>query len=237
MDFQKFDKIPRLSRDIVITEKIDGTNAQIFIVSYESLFNSYNLGDIVDQSVIDWTHGDINNFIDKYCLSDLEDQKKKGLYEDMKDQLFIFAGSRKKWLDVSSKGDNFGFAKWVEANAEELIKLGEGKHYGEYYGKGIQRNYGLDEKRFALFNVGKWEDPELRPKCCNVVPILYRGMFDTEMIGNTLMTLKEYGSKIVEGFMNPEGIIIYHTASGKLYKKTIHNDEKPKEQVKKKNYT
>ena len=32
--------------------------------------------------------------------------------------------------------------------------------------------------------------------------------------------------------MNPEGIIIYHTASGKLFKKTILNDEKPKEQVK-----
>ena len=27
MEFQEFNKIPRLSRDIIITEKIDGTNA------------------------------------------------------------------------------------------------------------------------------------------------------------------------------------------------------------------
>ena len=30
-EFQPFPKIPRLSREIVITEKIDGTNAQILI--------------------------------------------------------------------------------------------------------------------------------------------------------------------------------------------------------------
>jgi hypothetical protein len=28
--------------------------------------------------------------------------------------------------------------------------------------------------------------------------------------------------------MNPEGVVIYHTASGQLFKKTIENDEKPK---------
>ncbi len=232
MDFQKFDKIPRLSRDIVITEKIDGTNAQICIMSYESLFNHYQLGDMADKTALDWVYGEINNFIDKYCLSNLEEQKKKGLYENMKDQLFIFSGSRKKWLDVSSKGDNFGFAKWVVENAEELIKLGEGRHFGEYYGKGIQRNYGLDEKRFALFNVGKWEDSDVRPKCCGVVPVLYRGEFNTIDINAVLADLKMDGSSIAEGFMNPEGIIIYHTASGQLFKKTIHNDEKPKELVK-----
>lgn len=32
MDFQAFPKIPRLNRDCVITEKIDGTNGQIWIV-------------------------------------------------------------------------------------------------------------------------------------------------------------------------------------------------------------
>ncbi len=31
MEFVKFDKIARLSRNCVITEKIDGTNAQIYI--------------------------------------------------------------------------------------------------------------------------------------------------------------------------------------------------------------
>ncbi len=218
MDFQKFDKIPRLSRDIVITEKIDGTNAQIYICNEIEVIRYFN-----------YDSKQLKEFLDKYCLYTYIDNPNT---EDAKN-IYMFAGSRKKWLDVSSKGDNFGFAKWVVANAEELIKLGEGRHYGEYMGKGIQRNYGLNEKRFYLFNVKKWEDPEVRPKCCSVVPVLYRGAFDTAMVQIQLDLLANCGSKIAPGFMNPEGIVIYHTASARLFKKTIYDDEKPKEQVKK----
>ncbi len=214
MEFQKFDKIPRLSRDIVITEKIDGTNAQIYICSLSDL-NNYCTGDYQNQEEY------ATDFITKYCLSNYA---KHGFY--------MFAGSRKRWLDITSDGDNFGFAKWVQANSEELIKLGEGRHYGEWYGKGIQRGYGLDEKKFALFNIKKWEYPEIRPKCCGVVPVLYKGIFDTSKIQIQLDLLKNCGSKIANGFKNPEGIVIYHTASGQLFKKTILNDEKPKEQIK-----
>lgn len=202
MEFQKFNKIPRLSRDCIITEKIDGTNAQIFITSF------------TDDIATDHTE-----FVQKHCL-----------YE--KNGLFIFAGSRRKWLDISSKGDNFGFAKWVQANAEELIKLGEGRHYGEWWGKGIQRGYNIDEKVFSLFNVSKWNDPEVRPKCCRVVPILYEGIFDTDAVTDFIEGLRANGSHCVPGYMNPEGIIIYHTASNSLFKKTVINDEKPKELIK-----
>jgi hypothetical protein len=133
-------------------------------------------------------------------------------------------------------------------NKEELLKLGKGYHYGEWWGKGIQRNYGLQEKRFSLFNVCRWclynEEPKLisinpqtkeekyqkqSPQCCYLVPILYAGMFSEEMIGNALMTLKEYGSKASPKFMNPEGIIVYHKVSGYYFKKTILNDEKGKD--------
>jgi hypothetical protein len=33
------------------------------------------------------------------------------------------------------------------------------------------------------------------------------------------------------GFMNPEGVVIYHTAGDLYFKKTIKNDDKPKGQV------
>lgn len=214
MEFQKFDKIPRLSRDIVITEKIDGTNAQIYIVSYKSLTMMYDTDSYIDH-------------IKKQAVYEIKN------LEDEFNNSYIFAGSRSRWLDVSSKGDNFSFAKWVQENAEELIKLGEGRHYGEWYGLGIQRNYGLEEKRFALFNVNKWEDPEIRPKCCGVVPRLWLGNFDTLEVNRILSKMQLEGSYVAPGFMNPEGIIIYHTASGQLFKKTIKDDEKPKEQVKK----
>ena len=225
-EFQKFSKIPRLSRDCVITEKIDGTNAQICIVSWLDLFKH------VEANTYE-AYNKVQEFIEKYCLYVYNNDD-----IDNKEKLFMFAGSRKRWLDVSSNGDNYGFAKWVKANAEELIKLGEGRHYGEWYGQGIQRKYGLDEKRFALFNVGKWvsnatsplqdDKQQYCPSCCEVVPILYNGMFDTYTIFETITKLKWHGSKAVPGFMNPEGIVIYHKASGQLFKKTTENDERPK---------
>ena len=37
-EIQTFNKIPRLSRDCVITEKLDGTNAQILITENKKLY-------------------------------------------------------------------------------------------------------------------------------------------------------------------------------------------------------
>jgi hypothetical protein len=60
------------------------------------------------------------------------------------------------------------------------------------------------------------------------VPIIYQGIFLEDAVYCCLQTLIDHGSKAVEGFMNPEGIIIYHAASKCLFKKTIKNDEKGK---------
>lgn len=218
MEFQKFDKIPRLSREILISEKIDGTNGQVAIIKMLDLHDSF-AGDYQNQNQY------CGEFIRDYCLAE-------------QNGLVMFAGSRTRWLDCSSNGDNYGFAKWVQANGKELFKLGEGKHYGEWWGRGIQRGYGLEERRFSLFNVGRWGGIDTKfyegdkrqccPKCCSVVPILYRGTFDTTTIRGCLARLATNGSKASPGFFRAEGIIIFHTASGNLFKKTIENDEKPK---------
>jgi hypothetical protein len=145
--------------------------------------------------------------------------------------------------------DNHGFAQWVKANKEELLKLGKGYYYGEWWGKGIQRGYNLEEKRFSLFNVGRWVKkegydclsltegcylPQLKekqqycPECCYVVPIIYEGIFDTKIIELALINLEACGSKASLGFMKPEGIVIYHKAGNLYFKKTIENDSKGK---------
>lgn len=93
-------------------------------------------------------------------------------------------------------------------------------------GAGIQCGYGLKEKRFSLFNVHRWE--ESRPSCCHVVPTLYKGDFDTAKIQEVLDNLALNGSIAAPGFMNPEGIIIFHTQGNLMFKKTIKNDEKGK---------
>lgn len=201
MKFKEFQKIPRLNRDVIITEKLDGTNGQICI---------HDLSDI-DKVDLD---PEMIEFIKLYCL-----------YQ--RDTLYLFAGSRNRWLTL--KDDNYGFARWVTNNADELLKLGEGFHYGEWWGNGIQRGYGATEKRFSLFNVHKWSDDVVRPKCCSVVPKLYEGLFDTSMVDKILNDLKEHGSYAIP-FMNPEGIIIFHKPSGYMFKKTILNDQQPKGQ-------
>ncbi len=137
-------------------------------------------------------------------------------------------GSRTRW--ITPQDDNYGFARWAEAHKSELMNLGPGTHFGEWWGLGIQRGYGLKEKRFSLFNSGRWTD-DVRPACCGVVPVLYAGLFDTVTIGITVKELEEKGSVAAPGFMKPEGIIIWHEAARILFKKTIEKDEQPKEQI------
>ncbi len=197
MEFKEFPKMPRFSREIIITEKIDGTNASIFI-----------------QNIVLEENKDDKNIILEV------------------DGLTIRAGSRTRWIIPGD--DNFGFANWVKTNAIELIKmLGEGHHFGEWWGSGIQRGYNLTkgDKRFSLFNTSRWNN-ETKPKCCSVIPELYRGEFNTEAINRVMETLKGNGSYANQGFMNPEGIVIFHTAGNLMFKKTIKNDETPKSLIK-----
>ena len=134
----------------------------------------------------------------------------------------ILFGSRSRW--ITPENDNHGFAAWGTEHAKELFKLGPGHHFGEWWGRGINRGYGLKEKRFSLFNLKKWSDPEVRPKCCGVVPTLWVGDFPPP-VEEILETLKVNGSTAAPGFPNPEGIVIYHVQGNILFKKTLKNDE------------
>lgn len=136
----------------------------------------------------------------------------------------FFVGSRSQW--IAPEKDNFGFAKWAHENREELTaKLGFGRHWGEWWGAGIQRRYDQHIKRFSLFNVAKWGDAAVRPACCEVVPTLYNGIFDEERITCVMLDLKEHGSAAAPGFRKPEGVIIYHHAANLYFKKTLDKDE------------
>ena len=138
------------------------------------------------------------------------------------------AGSRTRWIHPGQ--DNHGFAKWAWDNSRELVVgLGVGTHYGEWWGSGINRGYGLSkgEKHFSLFNVNRW-DSESTPDCVSVVPVLYRG--DTSADLNPAMTwalayLRTRGSDAAPGFMKPEGIVVYHKAGNHSYKVTLEGDD------------
>lgn len=189
-EFVKYNKIPRLLRPWIITEKIDGTNAQIHI----------------------------------------------------SEEMDVVAGSRNRY--ITPENDNFGFAAWVKEHEQELAAgLGAGRHYGEWWGHGIQRGYGCqyDERYFSLFNVSKWHDknqltretqsPDPKaakktvqcPDCCLVVPVM--GWYvDYEDINECLQELAIKKSLLVRGWEQPEGIVAFHTHSGHKYKITLGDD-------------
>lgn len=172
IEFVEFPKIARFSREIIITEKIDGTNACVYVGE-------------------DGT---------------------------------VLAGSRSRWITPSD--DNFGFAAWVAEHSSELRELGPGRHFGEWWGRGIQRHYDMPCRVFSLFNVDRWSDS--RPKCCDVVPVLYRGQFESDAVNSCLVRLADLGSYAAPGFKRPEGVIIYHVAGNVSFKKTLERDGEPK---------
>lgn len=205
LTFEEFPKIARLSRDCVITEKIDGTNAQVFIAP------------VVE-----------NGYLDRLGIKDIVQIG----------DLFFAAGSRSRF--ITQQDDNFGFARWAYDHANELVAgLGVGRHYGEWWGSGIQRGYGLQkgEKRFSLFNTARWADdrdrekyPQDRPACCHVVPVLYSGEFGAQVIEGYVNALRSEGSAASPGFMKPEGVVVWHEAARIYFKKTLEKDTEGKEQ-------
>lgn len=134
----------------------------------------------------------------------------------------FLTGSRTRW--ITPEDDNFGFARWAHERKDELMGLGLGKHFGEWWGAGIQRRYGLTEKRFSLFNSARWQETP-PPACCHVVPVLYSGIFTSTAADDALELLRTKGSQAAPGFMQPEGIIIYQSAARMYFKKTLDKDE------------
>ncbi|HNL81782.1 MAG TPA: RNA ligase family protein [Chitinophagaceae bacterium] len=127
----------------------------------------------------------------------------------------IWAQSRTRL--ITPEDDNFGFAKWVKENAEELIKLGEGYHYGEWWGKGIGRGYGLDNRLFSLFNTARWHNDNPPPSCCSVVPTIH-----ANSVEEAKQILIDTGSLAAPGFMNVEGVVVFEYNT-KSYWKAIIN--------------
>lgn len=183
IEFQAWPKISRLNRDIIVTEKIDGTNAAV----------------VIDEE------GNVG------------------------------AQSRKRLITPES--DNHGFAKWVQDNADALRDvLGVGRHFGEWWGSGIQRGYGCQpgERYFSLFNVTRWDDKydeDTWPAGLSIVPVLYWGPFNQSAIQECLGDLMRDGSYARFSFPNPEGVVVFHTAANEMFKVTLENDEAPKSAV------
>lgn len=201
IEFQEFQKIARLNREVIVTEKIDGTNGQVHIRPAD---------------------GALEYGFD--CQIEVEGSPH-----------YIRAGSRNRWVPHVGSDDNSGFGRWVYQNAHELAALGVGAHFGEWWGLGIQRKYAQPVKRWSLFNVGRWVPAGVQlgvkqshpPACCDVVPIIKIGI-GVGVVNEAVEFLRENGSVAAPGFMQPEGVVAFHTAARNLFKVTLERDEEPK---------
>ncbi|MFJ5103194.1 RNA ligase family protein [Streptomyces sp. NPDC088554] len=213
-EFTEWPKTKRLFRDIVVTEKLDGTNSAVHLTP-----------------VADWEADPISTVPGDGSLHVVDVD---GV------QWAVTAQSRKRIITPGKTTDNYGFAGWVYDNAAGLVRiLGEGLHFGEWWGQGIQRGYGMEEKRFSLFNTARWfatgEDglDSMSTRACTsalagqigAVPVLYSGTFAEAAICQALTDLGDYGSVASPGFTNPEGICVFHSQTRNVFKVTLDNQD------------
>lgn len=208
LDALMWPKTPRLNRGMLVTEKIDGTNCAVIIKPLPE-----DLLDVVAMA----EYGQI------------VDLGERGVEES-----YVVTAQNRERLLQPGPADSFDFAKWVWRHAEDLaLALGPGYHYGEWWGGGIQRKYGLNkaDKRFALFDVKRYSEIDFAsydlPNVATV-PVLGTGPFDTTTVNIHVALLREGGSVAVPGYMKPEGVIVLHEASGQYFKVTCERDEEPK---------
>lgn len=137
----------------------------------------------------------------------------------------VRAGSRTRW--ITPKDDNYGFAAYVETNKSDIIaKLGvngEATYFGEWAGPGINSGEGLTERKFILFDYWKFPPERELPLQMMPVPVLFNGKLELETIDNVMNDLKVNGSKLVPGFMRPEGVVIQ--IMGIRYKRVFDREE------------
>ncbi|MGW5637129.1 RNA ligase family protein [Streptomyces sp. NPDC003832] len=207
-EFREWPKTKRLFRDITVTEKLDGTNAAIHITA----LTPQNL------SACDWETFPPESYTLVVAGT----------------RYVVNAQSRTRLIYPGKTTDNFGFAAWVYDHAAELVKLlGEGVHFGEWWGQGIQRGYGMGCRHFSLFNTDQYAglfamvgDSMVQP-----VPVLYQGPNDTAKVDECLRSLAAYGSVAVSGWAKPEGVCIFHSATRQVTKATLDANDAGKWEV------
>jgi hypothetical protein len=238
-EFKEFSKIPRLNRDIVITEKIDGTNAAVLVE--EQPEDSVQPGILLESGTV------------------VRAQSRSRFVSPEKDNYgfgrWVFDNAQ-ALADLLGGGLHFG--EWWGAGVQrkynqttKRFSLFNVTRYGQcesFLDPRCLPTYGnKDVINPTTVVTHKFHDGVKMCQCrdaqagidtviggvpLSTVPVLYRGPWFTEATvwapGLALNHLQVNGSQAAPGFMDPEGIVIFHEASGHLYKVTIKGDDKPK---------
>jgi hypothetical protein len=213
-DYKPWPDVANFNDEVTVTEMIDGAGA--FAIHIERLKFDKATGELAIRpgDVIDFNHGDMN---------------------------FVRLTAQSRTRLITPRDDNHGFAKWVQENASGLAAtLGEGIHYGEWWGYKINRGYGLakGDKRFSLYNTERWshlDGSQVAGLWC--VPVLDKGSLFTETNEDTgvldmytpvhfaVEDLRAGGSVAAPGYDRPEGVVVFHTSGRVMFKYLLEQPE------------
>ena len=150
-----------------------------------------------------------------YCVISEKIDGTNGLIEI--NETNVRFGSRNRYISFSD--DNAGFANFFkdyEARFKDAAKdITTDKSYplriyGEWFGRGIQRGYGLKDKFFMPFS-SFYSEKLIEYQVPNVITpnIMYTGKFSMEVVDTCMQQLKLNGSGVVKDYKQPEGIVIF----------------------------
>ena len=213
-DFTPFPKVPRLSRDCIVTEKIDGTNAQVLVVECEGYTEE---GAVWQQDGIAILAGSRTRWITPEA-----------------DNFGFAAWVRDHGPELATLGPGQHFGEWWGSGIQRGYGYSKGQRFFSLFnvsrwnanlfeGNELRKQDQCNPK--APYERKQFVAP---PHCCEVVPVLAIGRFSTMLITHVSTVLEEKGSRAAPGFMKPEGIVIYHVAGNYLFKKTIEKDNERK---------
>jgi len=207
--FLEFPKMGRLSREVIITEKIDGTNAQLFIT----------LGPKNHPKAVAHRFDPVDGGTDLIMLAGSRTR-----WITPADDNFGFA----RWAaehaeELWGLGLGRHYGEWWGSGIQRGYGLPKSEKRLSLFNVVRWCLHGETPQRIPTADPRLEKYQDVLPPCVGLVPILGRGIgFDG--VDNILADLALHGSWAAPGFMKPEGVVAFHTAGNVGFKKTLNGD-------------
>lgn len=159
---------------------------------------------------------------------------------------YMYVQSRNRIITPAA--DNQGFARWAYRHQKDLFHiLGPGRHFGEWWGKGIGRKYDMQHNVFSVFNNGRFYktlpgDPldSMATRTLDTgifdqvsaVPHIFSGEYNSpemnaaiaELANGNSLAARQYNIE----YPDPEGVCFYFREFDKVAKLVFANPGKHK---------
>lgn len=239
-----FPKIPRLNRDIVITEKIDGTNAAIRIGENVMALATGEpreipeLGPVVAQSRTRIITPEKDNYGFARWVKEHEDVLREALGPGIHYGEWWGLGIQRGYKQTQKWFSLFNYKRWandprimaLSTIGVQVVPILYRGPWMAIVGKDVTYFEGMPEEQVHQIVYGTREQPGIIRFAPDMIlaRLAKIGSYAAMVNGVSYKRTVEDGRVIDKG---PEGIVVYHEAGRLLFKATIENDGIPKGDV------